>query len=254
MFVAIASVLGLFRASSWRTRCLPEESGEPWRDALAHRLGHAHQPTDGHGERGMVARQHHRGMDRYTMRWPDIRSCSPSASSSFSSIMRFVSAVSIRVSHFHGQHDYTAIRRKARAGRHLNFKIAILVSVPVILFRRKMCFLFPCSPKVAAEVASAIVPLIIYQFSDGLQCTFSNAMRGLAYVKPVMLVAFLSYFVVSLPLAYFGGISLQEAWRACSSPSPSASPLRAHSTITTITAVCSPWKRLRGGQHPLKTA
>ena len=86
--------------------------------------------------------------------------------------------------------------------------IAIFVSVPVIIFREQMGFLFTSSPKVAAEVASAIVPLIIYQFSDGLQCTFSNAMRGLAYVKPVMLVAFLSYFVVSLPLAYLFGISL----------------------------------------------
>ena len=86
--------------------------------------------------------------------------------------------------------------------------IAILVSVPVIIFREQMGFLFTSSPKVAAEVASTIVPLIIYQFSDGLQCTFSNAMRGLAYVKPVMLVAFLSYFVVSLPLAYLFGISL----------------------------------------------
>ena len=118
------------------------------------------------------------------------------------------SAVSIRVSHFHGQHDYTAIRRTAWAGCHLNFMIAILVSVPVIIFREQMGFLFTSSPKVAAEVASTIVPLIIYQFSDGLQCTFSNAMRGLAYVKPVMLVAFLSYFVVSLPLAYLFGISL----------------------------------------------
>jgi len=118
------------------------------------------------------------------------------------------SAVSIRVSHFHGQHDYTAIRRTAWAGCHLNFMIAILVSVPVIIFRERMGYLFTSSPKVAAEVAGAIVPLIIYQFSDGLQCTFSNAMRGLAYVKPVMLVAFLSYFVVSLPLAYLFGISL----------------------------------------------
>ena len=57
-------------------------------------------------------------------------------------------------------------------------------------------------------MAGAIVPLIIYQFSDGLQCTFSNAMRGLAYVRPMMLVAFLSYFVVSLPLAYVFGISI----------------------------------------------
>ena len=82
------------------------------------------------------------------------------------------------------------------------------MSVPVIVFRERMGYLFTSSPQVAAEVAGAIVPLIIYQFSDGLQCTFSNAMRGLAYVRPVMLVAFVSYFVVSLPLAYVFGISM----------------------------------------------
>ncbi len=78
------------------------------------------------------------------------------------------SAVSIRVSHFHGQHDYTAIRRTAWAGCHLNFMIAILVSVPVIIFRGQMGFLFTSSPKVAAEVASTIVPLIIYQPEFGI--------------------------------------------------------------------------------------
>lgn len=60
----------------------------------------------------------------------------------------------------------------------------------------------------AAEVASAILPLIVYQFSDGLQCTFSNAMHGLAYVKPMMLVAFVSYLILSLPLAYLFGVTL----------------------------------------------
>lgn len=118
------------------------------------------------------------------------------------------SAVAIRVSLFHGQHDYIAIRRTAWAGCHLNFMIAILVSIPVIIFREQMGFLFTSSPQVAAEVAGAIVPLIVYQFSDGLQCTFSNAMRGLAYVRPTMLVAFISYFVVSLPVAYVLGITL----------------------------------------------
>lgn len=118
------------------------------------------------------------------------------------------SAVSIRVSHFHGQHDYAAIRRTAWAGCHLNFAIALLVSVPVIVFRQNMGYLFTASPQVAGEVAGAIVPLVVYQFSDGLQCTFSNAMRGLAYVRPVMLVAFVSYFVVSLPLACVFGLVL----------------------------------------------
>ena len=34
-------------------------------------------------------------------------------------------------------------------------------------------------------------------------------MRGLVYMRPMMLVAFLSYFVISLPLAYVFGIVCQ---------------------------------------------
>jgi len=129
----------------------------------------------------------------------------------FQFYVAFASAVSIRVSHFNGQHDYASVQRTAWAGCFLNFAIAIIVAVPVIIFRQELGFLFTDSPEVAAEVSAAIFPLVVYQFSDGFQCTYSNAMRGLAYVKPVMLVAFVSYFVVSLPLAYIFGIVFH--WR-----------------------------------------
>ncbi|MBM6992646.1 MAG: MATE family efflux transporter [Prevotella sp.] len=118
-------------------------------------------------------------------------------------------AVSIRISHFHGQHDYTAIHRTAWAGCHLNFLIAIIVAIPVFICRNSIGYLFTDSAEVAGIVASAIIPVIVYQFSDGLQITFSNALRGITYVKPMIFVAFISYFVVSIPLAYLFGIPLQ---------------------------------------------
>lgn len=127
----------------------------------------------------------------------------------FQFYVAFASAVSIRVSHFLGQRDWAGIRRTTWAGCHLNLAIAVLVAVPVILFRQQLGLLFTDSSQVAAQVAAAIIPLVVYQFSDGMQCTFSNAMRGLAYVRPVMLVAFVSYFVVSLPLAYLFGIVMR---------------------------------------------
>ena len=43
---------------------------------------------------------------------------------------------------------------------------------------------------------------------DGLQCNFSNALRGIADVKPVMLYAFIAYFVISLPAGYLFGFIL----------------------------------------------
>ena len=55
-------------------------------------------------------------------------------------------------------------------------------------------------------VGQVIIPMIIYQFGDGMQCAYGNALRGLSYVKPLMYTAFIAYFVVSLPLSYLFGI------------------------------------------------
>lgn len=56
---------------------------------------------------------------------------------------------------------------------------------------------------VGQTVVCLMLPFLIYQFGDGLQITFSNALRGIARVRELMVIAAVAYFVVSLPLAYF---------------------------------------------------
>ena len=43
---------------------------------------------------------------------------------------------------------------------------------------------------------------MVYQFGDGLQYSFANALRGIACVKPMVTYAFIAYFVISLPMGY----------------------------------------------------
>lgn len=59
-----------------------------------------------------------------------------------------------------------------------------------------------------ALVASLFFPFLIYQFGDGLQINFANALRGISDVKPMMIIAFISYFIISLPVGYFCGFVL----------------------------------------------
>ena len=40
-------------------------------------------------------------------------------------------------------------------------------------------------------VTSLIFPFLVYQFGDGLQITFANALRGISDVKLMMLIAFM---------------------------------------------------------------
>ncbi|GAB6982984.1 MATE family efflux transporter [Prevotella dentasini] len=117
-------------------------------------------------------------------------------------------AVAVRVSLFAGQRNYGAVGRSASVGFGLILAIALVVSVPVVIFRSSLGGIFTDSREVSLLVAEVITPLIVYQFGDGLQCAYSNALRGLSHVRPLMFVAFLAYFVVSLPLGYLFGIRL----------------------------------------------
>ena len=117
-------------------------------------------------------------------------------------------AVAVRVSYFSGQGDTAAVRATAAAGFRIILLIACVVAVPIFMLRGQLSLWFTDSREVCSLVAAAVVPLIAYQFGDGLQCTFANALRGIAHVRPMMLIAFFSYFVVSLPLGWLLGIRL----------------------------------------------
>ena len=115
-------------------------------------------------------------------------------------------AVAVRISNFMGQRDYLAVRRTATAGIHLVFLLAILTSVPIFICRHIIGGLFTDNVNVISMVSMTIIPFMIYQFGDGLQCNYANAMRGTANVRPLIWIAFVSFFVVSLPLGYLFGV------------------------------------------------
>ena len=114
-------------------------------------------------------------------------------------------AVAVRVSNFKGQNDILNVRRSAYAGFHLMMTLGVVLSFIVFLCRNYLGGWFTDSPEVAAMVTSLIFPFLVYQFGDGLQITFANALRGISDVKLMMLIAFIAYFIISLPVGYFCG-------------------------------------------------
>lgn len=114
-------------------------------------------------------------------------------------------AVAVKVSNYHGQNDMAAVRVTAGTGFRIILVMAAMVSVPLLMFRSSIGFLFTDGPEVAAMVASLVIPFVVYQFGDGLQCNYSNALRGISDVKMVSVYAFIAYFLISLPSAYLFG-------------------------------------------------
>lgn len=114
-------------------------------------------------------------------------------------------AVAVRVSNFKGQNDILNVRRSAYAGFHVMMVLGFVLSLIVFLCRNHLGGWFTDSPEVATMVTSLIFPFLVYQFGDGLQISFANALRGISDVKPMMFIAFVAYFLISLPVGYFCG-------------------------------------------------
>jgi len=117
-------------------------------------------------------------------------------------------AIAVRVSNFRGQNDIVNVRRSAYAGFHIILMMAVISAGSIFLLRNYLGGMFTDSPEVSQTVVALIFPFLLYQFGDGTQITFANALRGIADVKPMMYIAFISYFLISIPAGYFFGFTM----------------------------------------------
>lgn len=126
----------------------------------------------------------------------------------FMTYMGIGSAVSIRVSNHNGLGNIRGVRQAAFAGYQIILLLTVVVSAVAFVLRHDVSLMFTDNEEVAMIVSSLALPLLLYQFGDGMQLTFSNALRGLGDVKKLMKYSFFAYIVVSLPLSYVLGVML----------------------------------------------
>ncbi len=117
-------------------------------------------------------------------------------------------AVAVRTSYFNGQNDHQNTRHTVIAGMHVMVALEVVLAGIIFLLRNQIGSWFTDSQEVSAAVLTLLVPFFIYQFGDGLQINYANAMRGIADVKPLMVIAFIAFFVISLPVGYLCGFIL----------------------------------------------
>lgn len=117
-------------------------------------------------------------------------------------------AVAVRTSYFNGQNDREKVRHTVVAGLQLMVTLELLLSGIIFLLRNHIGGWFTDTAEVSSTVVTLLLPFFIYQFGDGLQITYANALRGIADVKPLVVIAFIAFFVISLPVGYFCGFVL----------------------------------------------
>lgn len=115
------------------------------------------------------------------------------------------SATAVRISYFYGQKEIKKVRSTANTGFHIILLMTLCTILPILLLRNVLGGWFTDDVHVSALVAQLVLMLALYQFGDGLQITFANALRGITDVKLIMLFSFIAYFVISLPAGYLFG-------------------------------------------------
>ncbi len=111
-------------------------------------------------------------------------------------------AASVLISQFRGVGDWHNVRRTANTAFFIGITLILLMIAAIQIFRYPLISCFTTSEEVVSVVLSLIPCFFIYQFGDCMQITFANALRGIAEVKKLMLYAFVSYVIVSIPLSY----------------------------------------------------
>ncbi len=112
------------------------------------------------------------------------------------------SSVTICVSHSYGRRNYGEIRRYSAAAYRLGLMWNGITALLFITLRNYIPLIFTSDAQVVEMSAHFLIFVAIFQISDGLQANSVGILRGIQDVKSIMLIAFISYIVVSLPAGY----------------------------------------------------
>lgn len=127
-------------------------------------------------------------------------------------------ATCVRVSQFWGRGDVVEARRAVRGGIYLVMSLAVGMILTLLLFREPLARIFTPDEAAVALAVTLLLFGIIYQPADALQVATSNSLRATGEGKSLALVAFFSYFLVGLPLAYIMafpvGLGVVGVWSA----------------------------------------
>ncbi|MCH5228074.1 MAG: MATE family efflux transporter [Muribaculaceae bacterium] len=123
--------------------------------------------------------------------------------------MSFGWATSIKVANYTGRNDFQAVRNVTRIGLHIILALATISSIVFIAFTERMVSYFTPESDVIAYAMMLIVPLVLYQYCDGTQLTYVNALRGTSKVKPLLWISTLSYLIVGIPVLLLFAVGFQ---------------------------------------------
>lgn len=126
----------------------------------------------------------------------------------FMIVMSIGAATTIRISHCYGVRDIAGISLSAKASYHLVLAWNVIAATAFLTLRYFIPQIFTTNAEVIALAAELLFFVALFQLSDGIQNVSVGILRGIQDVKIIMPIAFVSYWILNLPVGYLLGFTL----------------------------------------------
>lgn len=126
----------------------------------------------------------------------------------FMIVMSIGAATTIRISHCYGAGNIGELTLAARASYHLVLAWNAFAALCFIALHGRIPTLFTSNAEVIAIASELMLFAALYQLADGVQNVSVGILRGIQDVKIIMPIAFISYWLLNLPVGYLLGFTL----------------------------------------------
>ncbi len=127
------------------------------------------------------------------------------ATVSFMIILGIASAATIRVGSFLGKKNYDELKRAGKVALSFGVSIMALFGLCFIILRKQLPLLYIDDVNVISISASLLIFAALFQIFDGTQAVGLGILRGMVDVKIPMFMAFIAYWIISIPVGYLLG-------------------------------------------------
>jgi MATE family multidrug resistance protein len=131
------------------------------------------------------------------------------ASISFMIILGISAAGTIRVGHAFGRKNINDVRRSGFLTVIFTSSVMACFGVMLVIFRDQLPLIFSEDPAVIQMASSLIIVAALFQISDGAQAAGLGILRGITDVRVPMIITFIAYWIIALPIGYFLGFILK---------------------------------------------
>ncbi|MFQ3250643.1 MAG: MATE family multidrug resistance protein [Glaciecola sp.] len=116
-------------------------------------------------------------------------------------------AVAIRIGYSVGKEDAMSAKISVYCALFISILISVLTATLTVILSTEISALYTENREVISMASGLLFFAALFQFSDGIQVVSANALRGYKDTRAMLLLSFISYWLVGLPVGIILGLT-----------------------------------------------